>query len=101
MPVWSIYRFSTIEDIERFHADLRKRLPTVSGFAQLQGLKNQSDELVRMLATRQFADRFGEKASEAVQVAVRENEELAQLATEVARKHDWNREFKGWATMVA
>jgi hypothetical protein len=100
MPVWSIYRFNSIEEIERFHDDLRRRLPLVSGFAQLQGLKNQSDELVRMLTSRSFADRFGAKAEEALRIAVRDNEELARLATEIARKHDWNREFKGLLATV-
>lgn len=100
MAVSAVFRIHSIEDVERFHADLKKRLPNVSGFAQLQGLKNESDDLCRLIATPQYSERFGNRASEALRVALAGNAEIAEMATAIAKKHDWNREFKPLSTSL-
>lgn len=100
MPIWDVNRIRSVEDIVRFHEDLKKRLSGVSGFAQLQGLKNQSDQLCYLLTLPRYAERFGNRIGEARRIALLENAELARLATEVARKHEWNRRFRSWADML-
>src|SRR5581483_5871403 len=97
MGIWAVEQIRTVDEIRRFHEDLKRRMPAVSGFAQLQGLKNQSDELCRWLYTPEHARLFGNQIDEARRVALAENAELAALATSIAKKHDWNREFRSWA----
>lgn len=100
MPIWDLNRIRSVADIRRFHEDLKQRMPGVSGFAQLQGLKNQSDELCYLVTHPRASERFGDQVTAARREALLQNAELAQLANEIAKKHDWNRRFRSWADLM-